>query len=367
MKISRFIKFTALTGVLALAVCPFLAQSVSYAKESLSPAIEILSSDAVFFKNGVKNSSVGFTADEFDEALGAARISSITLLVLPDENEGILMLGKVPALANQIIPRSKLSDLTFVPKGSSVDSAEFVFGCISSGYPRVISCNIKFSETLNFSPSARPSALFAYPGVPMTGRLAASDPDGDKMTFVVVSKPSLGTLTLKDSDSGEFVYTPRDTSLGTDSFSYCAIDKYGNKSETVSVTLKVKNAPDINYADVSKDFEHCALTLAEKNIFVGRKVGKYSYFEPTEGVSYKEFAIMAMSASGVLLPDSDENVFSVLAGVSGEVLNEDGVITVSAALDIAEDICSKALHVSDIAEGALTRESAAKIIYAMIG
>lgn len=367
MKISRFIKSTALTAALVLTVFSFMPHGISYAKESLSSAIDILASDTVLLKNGVKNSSVGFSADEFDASLGVARISSITLLSLPDESEGLLMLGKVPALANQIIPRGRLSDLTFIPKNGSVDSAEFVFGCISSGYPRVVSCNIKFSETLNFAPSAGAKSLSAYSGVPMVGRLSANDPDGDKMTFVLVSKPSLGTLTLKDPSSGEFIYTARDTSLGTDSFSYCAIDKYGNRSETASVTLKVKNAPDINYADVSKDFEHCALTLAEKNIFVGRKVGKYSYFEPSASVSYKEFVIMAMSASGVSLPDDDENIFSVLAGVSSAYPSEDGAMSVSAALDIAKEICGKSPSVFVPVNEQLTRESAARIIYEMLG
>ncbi len=362
MKKSRFVKLSVVTVILTVSLSVFISPSV--AKESLSPAIDVLASDVVFSKNGVKNSSVGFSAAEFDEALGVSRVTSITLLVLPDESDGILMLGKVPALANQIIARNKISELVFVPKGGSVKDADFVFGCISSGYPRVVSCNIKFSETLNFSPSAAATPFSAYSGVPMSGRLFASDPDGDALTFVIASSPTLGTLKMKDPSSGEFVYTP--SRSGTDSFSFFATDKYGNRSETVSVSLNVKSAPDINYVDVSGELQHYALSLAERGIFVGRRVGKYSYFEPNETVSYSEFMIMATSARGIILPEGDGDVSSVLSAFSSLGFDSDGSLSVSLALDIASEICGEKIRLSDVADGSLTREAAAKIIYEML-
>lgn len=363
MKRSRFFKITSAVILFSLLLCSLWAV---YAKESLSPAIEVLSENTVLTKNGIKNSSVRFSADEFDKALGASRISSITLLSLPDEKDGKLLLGKVPVLTNQIIPRSKLSSLSFVPSSELVESADFVFGCISSGYPRVVSCSVKFSDTLNFPPSVSDISISAYAGVQLCDFLDALDPDCDTMTFTIMSRPQNGSLDLKDSSSGEFVYTADRGAIGEDSFSYFVTDRYGNRSETVTVSVDVKKAPNINYIDISADFEHCALVLSEKNIFTGRTVGKYSYFEPNESLSYDEFIIMAMSASGISLPEDRDGIISVFENISDIEVSAGEVMSVSKALDIASDIHGRSLNLSGLGDGDLTRISAAKIIHEMI-
>ncbi len=366
MKRSRFFKILTTLTLLSLILCPFIISSGAYAKESLSPAIDKLSQNTVFTKNGMKNSAVSFTASEFEDVVGISRLSSITVLVLPDEGDGKLLLGKVPVLANQIIPRSKLSKLTFVPQSERVNDASFVFGCISSGQPRVVSCSIKFTDTLNFAPSASVSTLSAYAGVQLNDFLSADDPDGDKMTFTIISRPQSGTLSLKDPSSGEFVYTADENAPSEDSFSYVATDCYGNASQVTDVTVKIKKSPSVNYVDISADFEHSALLLAEKGIFIGRSVGKYNYFEPKASVSYSEFITMAMSAAGVYLPESDRDIVSAFENISDVEVSADEIMTSAKAVEIASDIYGKALNVFELPSGELTRETAAKIILEMI-
>jgi hypothetical protein len=359
MKKSRLFKIFTPVIAITLIFTSLFALSAAHAKESLSPAIDTLAQNTVFTKNGMRGSTVGFSADEFEDCIGSSRLSSITILVLPDASEGKLMLGKVAVLANQIIPRSKLSKLSFVPKNSSVNEASFVFGCISSGYPRVISCSVKFTDTLNFAPSASNVKISAYAGVDRTYFLPAKDPDGDKMTFTIVSRPSGGKLTLVDEKSGKFIYSPEKNTVGEDSFSYVVSDCYGNTSEVITLSLDVKKAPKLNYVDVDSDFEYNALLLADKGIYVGRTVGKYSYFEPDEKLSYDEFAIMVMAAAGLKLPENDDDVISVF----GEISDSEGEILTSAkALEMASYICKETLSVSGISDGELTRLDAAKIL-----
>ncbi len=367
MKRSRFFKILTSLTILSLLFCALLAVPGAYAKESLSPAIDQLAQSTVFIKNGMKNSAVKFAADEFDDAVGSARISSITVLILPDESDGKLLLGNVPVLANQIIPRSKLSKLSFVPEAASVNDASFVFGCISSGYPRVVSCSIRFTETLNFAPGTSENTVSAYAGVQMNAFLPASDPDGDNMTFTIVSKPLYGTLKLKDSSSGEYIYTPDEDAIGEDSFSYIAVDCYGNSSGKTEVTVNVKKAPDVNYVDISPEFMHTALLLADRDIYIGRSVGKYSYFEPQASVSYDEFLIMAMSAAGVSLPENGGDIISAFENISDIEVSADEVMTSAKALEIASDIYGKDMSVSGLPSGTLTREAAAKILEDMLG
>ncbi len=366
MKRSRFFKILTSLTVLSLIFCTLAAVPGVYARESLSPAIDQLAQSTVFIKNGMKNSAVKFAASEFEDAVGSARLSSITVLVLPDESDGKLMLGNVPVLANQIIPRSKLSKLSFVPEKASVNDASFVFGCISSGYPRVVSCLIKFTETLNFAPGTSENTVSAYAGVQMSAFLTANDPDGDNMTFTIVSRPMYGTLKLKDSSSGEYIYTPDKDALGEDTFSYIAFDCYGNSSGETEVTVNVKKAPDVNYVDISPEFMHTALLLADKGIYVGRSVGKYSYFEPKASVSYDEFVIMAMSAAGITLPTNESDILSAFKDISDVEVSAGETMTSKKALEIAADIHGNALSVSGLPAGELTREAAARIIFEMI-
>ena len=359
MKKSRLFRIFTPIIAITLIFTSLFALGAVHAKESLSPAIDTLAQNTVFTKNGMRGSSVGFTVDEFEDCIGSSRLSSITILVLPDSAQGKLMLGKVPVLANQIIPRNKLSKLSFIPKNSSVNEASFVFGCISSGYPRVISCSVKFTDTLNFAPSASPIEISAYAGVDRIDFLPAKDPDGDKMSFSIVSRPSNGKLTLIDASSGKFIYSPEKNSVGEDSFSYVVSDCYGNTSDVITVSLDVKKAPKLNYVDLDSDFEYNALLLADKGIYVGRTIGKYSYFEPDEKLSYDEFAIMVMAAAGLKLPENEDDVISVF----GEISDSEGkILTCAKALEMASYICKETLAVSGISDGELTRIDAAKIL-----
>ncbi len=367
MKTSRFLKITLCAVALCLIFASVSAPSASYAASSLSPAIDMLSQNTVFVKNALKNSEVTFSASEFEKALGASRISSITLLSLPEESDGRLLLGKVPVLENQIISRKKVGKMVFIPWGEGVSESEFVFGCISSGYPRVVKCSLKFTETLNFAPSVSSYSISVYGGVERASYLRGDDPDGDKAIFEIVSRPTKGTLRLKSENSGEFVYISDGESSGKDSFSYTVRDCYGNISEVVNVDINIKKAPDILYTDISPSFEHTALFLAEKGIFRGKSVGKYSYFEPESSVSYSEFAIMAMSASGVKF-DSADGALSVFESLTETAAPENGeALTVSAACEMISELFDKEAEASSIGGEVLTREVAAELIFDMIG
>ena len=64
-----------------------------------------------------------------------------------------------------------------------------------------------------------------------------SDPNGDAITAQKVSDPAHGTVTL--AAHGGFTYTPAEDFIGTDSFSYRAVDEHGAQSVPVTVTIKV--------------------------------------------------------------------------------------------------------------------------------
>jgi len=71
-----------------------------------------------------------------------------------------------------------------------------------------------------------------------------SDPDGDKLVVISVSKPAHGTATVKDGTYA--VYTPAENYRGLDAFSYTVIDgNGGSKPARVVVTVEADNSwPD---------------------------------------------------------------------------------------------------------------------------
>lgn len=80
--------------------------------------------------------------------------------------------------------------------------------------------------------------LNATANAPFDGNLnAATDEDGDILTYEIVSNSDRGDVTI-NPDTGEFVYTPEPNFSGEDSFTYRAFDGT-DSSETATVELKV--------------------------------------------------------------------------------------------------------------------------------
>ena len=127
------------------------------------------------------------------------------------------------------------------------------------------------------APVAENLTIKVYRGVPYEGAFRAVDNEGDEMTFAIAQEPKKGSVALTE-DGLCFVYTPGGK-LGTDSFTYTAIDAYGNISlpATVSITIEKANS-GVCYADMGGSRAHtAAVDLAEHGVFVGAKIGDRQY------------------------------------------------------------------------------------------
>ena len=103
----------------------------------------------------------------------------------------------------------------------------------------------------NAAPIAENLELSTYKNVAITGTFAATDPEGDLITFRLVDKPKRGAVTLSEDGSAEFVYTPYENKTGKDSFTYVAVDAVGNTSAPATVKVKIEKAnTKVTYADM---------------------------------------------------------------------------------------------------------------------
>jgi len=119
----------------------------------------------------------------------------------------------------------------------------FVRGQDTAGNWGVISAVFLTVEVNNNErPVAEDKSILTDEDTPVTVLLTGSDPDGNPLTFSVVSDPSKGSL---GGIAPNLTYTPEANYFGTDSFTYLANDGIANSSEaTVSLTINpVNDAP----------------------------------------------------------------------------------------------------------------------------
>ena len=258
---------------------------------------------ASFAKNGTAGDTFTFSADDFVVS-GDAELSAISLNSLPAVGAGLLKLGDEMLAAGDSISAGALSGLCFCPLSMpTVTDTSFTFTPVFSdglaGEPVTVSLYVLEAE--NSAPIAENLTLTTYRDVAVTGQLAAVDPEGDLITFQMVSKPARGQVELSDDGSGSFVYTPYEGKTGKDTFTYVAVDSVGNTSKEATVKVTISK-PDtkVTYADMAGHPSYrSAIRLAEEGVLVGTQVDGVYYFQPDQPVSRDEFVAMAMSAAGL--------------------------------------------------------------------
>jgi len=101
-------------------------------------------------------------------------------------------------------------------------------------------------------PVASPSNLTIDEDSPANGTLDAQDPDGDPLTYRIVTNGSKGTATITDTATGAFTYTPNADAFGGDAFTFAVNDGVADSNTaTVSVTINPVNDPPVANAGCS--------------------------------------------------------------------------------------------------------------------
>ncbi len=295
-------KFTSLLAALALLLTAVAIIPASAA--TLSPALHLLAAEQEMAKSGLMYDEIEFSAEDFSRALNLSKFATITVNTLPPAEEGRLKLGQSDVYAGQVIARNQLNVLRFVPAADAVTESSFTFSCDERGYS--VNCSLYLLSALNFSPTveladAQALSVSTHRSVSCFGNLPAYDPEGDALTYEIVTQPKKGTVTLLDASSGDYRYTPAEGKSGRDSFRYVVHDKYGNYSSAATVTVEItRPSTSIVYADMQDHWAcNAALTMTERGIMQGRQVGSLCYFDPAETVSRGDFLVMAMNVLGI--------------------------------------------------------------------
>lgn len=100
----------------------------------------------------------------------------------------------------------------------------------------------------NMVPTATASSFTAQADTTYSGKLMGSDAEMDKLTFLVGTAPTKGTLKL-DTD-GSFTYVPNAEFLGSDKFTFTVSDQW-HLSVPAEVTITV-DLQQVSFNDYSR-------------------------------------------------------------------------------------------------------------------
>ena len=165
----------------------------------------------------------------------------------------------------------------------------------------------------NAVPECAEMTLETQKGIAVFKSFFAADPDGDEISFEIVKYPRNGSVTcLAD---GQFVYLPLSGFGGRDSFSYRAVDAYGNTSGEKTVRIKVlKPACDVYFDDMKNHWAHnSAIKMASTGLMTGTSGANGEYlFRPEENMTRGDFLALSLIMAGYEndIPFASETVFA---------------------------------------------------------
>ncbi|MDY3224358.1 MAG: Ig-like domain-containing protein [Candidatus Faecousia sp.] len=224
-------------------------------------------------------------------------ITGICITDLP-EDLGALMLGSRILREGDVLTADQVAQMTLSPLRTETDqTVELGYlpiyeGRVAEGAVMTISIRGKEDKP----PVAEDSALETYKNLPNTGKLKASDPENQSLTFTVTRQPRRGTVTI--AGDGTFTYTPKKNKVGVDSFVYTATDPAGKVSREATVTITILKPTDATqYTDtLGNDCRFAAEWMRQTGIFVGETLGDSPCFSPERQVTKGEFVTMLVKA-----------------------------------------------------------------------
>lgn len=270
----------------------------------LSPALHVLAAKTDMRVAALVGNDYTFSKDDFARAVNLSSPEYITVTKLPDPEKGALYMGSDGVVTGQTLRAKDLSLLTFEPVGSSAGQSSFYFTVNGGAYE--MECVVYMLGSINASPTtaALPSgaaSLQVYANTTAHSVLGGYDPEGDALTFEVVSYPSSGILCMQNCATGAYTYTPGKDFVGQDSFVYVLRDCYGNYSAAKTVSISVGTC------SVSRPYDDLsglacttdALRMTELGLMSGTQKGSLYCFEPEREVSRVDFLVTAMNAVGM--------------------------------------------------------------------
>ncbi|MBM7867469.1 leucine-rich repeat protein [Heliobacterium gestii] len=202
-------------------------------------------------KSGFEDTPLPFTVTDF--VYGNADIhllDHIQLVSLPAH--GVLSLNDSAVTVADRVYKSDLNHLVFTPDhdwyGLTSLSWQGSDGSDTTG-PFLLSLVI---APVNDAPVAADGTVTTTSGTAASGMLAATDVDGDPLTYPIVAQGSKGTVHITGGAVNAYTYTANPGATGTDAFTFQASDGQADSNiATVHVTILPSTNADLSSLSLS--------------------------------------------------------------------------------------------------------------------
>lgn len=232
-------------------------------------------------------------------------LAGICITQLPDSDSGTVMLGTRVLQPGDILTADQVAQMTFAPLRTQTDTQASVsfLPIYENRVEQAATMTIAIRGKEDKTPVAQDSALETYKNLPNEGKLKASDPEGEALTYTLVRAPKRGDVELRED--GSFLYTPKKNKVGVDSFTYTVADPAGNVSREATVTIQILKPTDAKqYADTAgMSCQFSAEWMRNVGLFEGEKVNGQLCFGPDKTVSREQF--LAMLVQMLDIPTED--------------------------------------------------------------
>lgn len=261
-----------------------------------------------------KGKTTAFSAEYFEARLGLdfGDVDTIKITALPQQNKGRLVLDGVEVSLYDVLLRSELDRLCYVP-ATSGDAGWFSFVPMCS-QNICATVQLNTSPVRNVVPTLKNSLSNTAKTVSVQSALNVYDANGDDMTIHLTSRPQKGKVTI---DGASYTYQPFPNSSGKDSFSIVAADSRGGISKEAIVTVQISaEEPSVRFCDMKDNpSEYAAIKLYENGILTGEKTGDSVRFYPDREMTNGEFLVTLLQAAS-LTPKNTACVSTKLANDS---------------------------------------------------
>ena len=258
------------------------------------------------------DSDATYCFNQSDFSTSQDALTGICITGLPDSQTGTVMLGHRIVQKGDILTTEQLEQMTFCPLRTETDATATVT------YLPIYENRVEPTAAMTISirgkddqiPVAQDSTMETYKNLPNQGKLNATDPEGQPLTYTVVRQPKRGSVTV--GEDGSFTYTPKKNKVGVDSFTYTATDPAGKVSREATVTIQVlKPADGRKYTDTAGlDCRFEAEWLRNTGLFIGESVNGQSCFQPDKTVTQGEFLAMVVKTLEIPTDNQDYSCVS---------------------------------------------------------
>ena len=246
-----------------------------------------------------------FTSADFQS--GEEPLSGICITGLPESHTGTVLLGNRVLCKGDILTAEQVEQMVFCPLETQEDQAARItyLPIYESRVEPAAVMTLSIRGRENKAPVAQDSALETYKNLSNAGKLMASDPEEEQLTYTLVRQPRRGSVEIRED--GTFTYTPKKNKVGVDSFTYTAVDPAGNVSREATVTVQILKPIDSKqYRDtLGEDCRFSAEWLRNTGLFAGEQVSGALCFQPKKTVSRGEFLTMLVELLEIPVEEVD--------------------------------------------------------------